>query len=188
MLQAPSAHVAEVQRFPSWSHTQTPQVVWSLAWCLAAAWDTSSFRPAAVPSASAGQLQYLQAVLVSHRLQVLVRDLLVDISRHAPDFAMETLAGHLLSETTNLEMTTVGLECLLAVLLTPPTYAPVRCLCISPLSSPHECRFLATSHIRLEAAVNLLCITPDLQVHRQPNRLGGVARCKPLHRAWPDCT
>jgi len=54
--------------------------------------------------------------------QALVQQLLVDISRHVPACALDMLAGHILAEPTNLEMTTIGLRSLLAVTLSPPTY------------------------------------------------------------------
>lgn len=54
--------------------------------------------------------------------QVLIQQLLVDISQHVPAFALETLAVQVLNEPTNLEMSTIGLRSLRAVVLSPPTY------------------------------------------------------------------
>lgn len=53
---------------------------------------------------------------------MLIQQLLVDISQHVPAFALETLAVQILNEPTNLEMSTIGLRLLRAVVLSPPTY------------------------------------------------------------------
>lgn len=47
----------------------------------------------------------------------------MDVSRHVPAFALETLAVQVLNEPTNLEMSTIGLRSLRAVVLSPPTYS-----------------------------------------------------------------
>lgn len=55
---------------------------------------------------------------------MLIRRLLVTVSRHAPVVAVQTLADPMLSDPSNLEMITVGLESLVAVILTPPSLDP----------------------------------------------------------------
>ena len=55
--------------------------------------------------------------------QALIQQLLVDISRHVPAFALELLAVQVLNEPTNLEMSTIGLRSLRAVVLSPPTFS-----------------------------------------------------------------
>ena len=70
---------------------------------------------------------------------MLIRRLLVTVSRHAPVLAVQTLADPLLSEPSNLEMVTVGLESLVAVILTPPSLDPAqvgRSLSPSPYQPP----------------------------------------------------
>lgn len=58
--------------------------------------------------------------------QALIQQLLVDVSRHMPAFALELLAVQVLNEPTNLEMSTIGLRSLRAVVLSPPTFSRTK--------------------------------------------------------------
>ncbi len=58
--------------------------------------------------------------------QLLIRQLLVNVSQYAPVFAIRVLAEPMLSEPTNLEMVTISLESLMAVILSPPTLHPAK--------------------------------------------------------------
>jgi hypothetical protein len=59
----------------------------------------------------------------AHAQQALIQQLLVDVNRHVPAFALEMLAAQVLNEPTNLEMSTIGLRSLRAVVLSPPTFS-----------------------------------------------------------------
>jgi hypothetical protein len=61
-----------------------------------------------------------------HAWQALIQQLLVDVSRHVPAFALEMLTVQVLNEPTNLEMSTIGLRSLRAVLLSPPTFSRAK--------------------------------------------------------------
>lgn len=68
-------------------------------------------------------------------LQALIQQLLVDVSRHVPAFALEMLAVQVLNEPTNLEMSTIGLRSLRAVVLSPPTYSRAKVLFLQSVST-----------------------------------------------------
>jgi hypothetical protein len=79
--------------------------------------------------------------------QALIQQLLVDVSRHVPAFALELLAVQVLNEPTNLEMSTIGLRSLRAVVLSPPMFSrdkvqpiPLAAGAITLLQVLHACR------------------------------------------------